>query len=76
MTFTHEHHQMVHTEIKLTTFFCSQRWRSNVQSGKIGSGTDCGSDHQLLIANFRLKLKKGEPLGQSDMTYIKSPMII
>ena len=24
------------------------------------SGTDCGSDHELLIANFRLKLKKVE----------------
>ena len=23
-------------------------------------GDDCGSDHELLIATFRLKLKKGE----------------
>ena len=23
------------------------------------TGTDCGSDHELLIAKFRLKLKKG-----------------
>ena len=32
-------------------------------------GADCGSDHELLIANFRLKLKKvGKPLDQSGMT--------
>ena len=30
---------------------------------------DCGSDHELLIAKFRLKLKKvGKPLGHSGMT--------
>ena len=27
---------------------------------KTRSGADCGSDHELLIAKFRLKLKKGE----------------
>ena len=37
---------------------CSQRWRSSVQSAKTSPGTDCGSDHELLIAKFRLKLKK------------------
>ena len=37
---------------------CSQRWRSSIQSAKIRPGTDCGSDHELLIAKFRLKLKK------------------
>ena len=37
---------------------CSQRWRSSIQSTKTRPGTDCGSDHQLLIAKFRLKLKK------------------
>ena len=26
---------------------------------KIRPGADCGSDHELLIAKFRLKLKKG-----------------
>ena len=25
---------------------------------KTGPGADCGSDHELLIAKFRLKLKK------------------
>ena len=37
---------------------CSQRWRSSIQSAKTRPGPDCGSDHELLIAKFRLKLKK------------------
>ena len=37
---------------------CSQRWRSSIQSAKRRQGADCGSDHELLIAKFRLKLKK------------------
>ena len=37
---------------------CSQRWRSSIQSAKTRPGVDCGSDHELLIAKFRLKLKK------------------
>ena len=40
--------------------FCSPRWRSSVQSGKTRLGADCGSDHELLIDKFRLKLKKVE----------------
>ena len=37
---------------------CSQRWRSSIQSAKTRTAADCGSDHELLIAKFRLKLKK------------------
>ena len=37
---------------------CSQRWRSSIQSAKTRRGADCGSDHEPLIAKFRLKLKK------------------
>ena len=37
---------------------CSQRWRSSIQSSKTRLGADCGSDHELLINTFRLKLKK------------------
>ena len=36
----------------------SKRWRSSIQSTKTRSGADCGLDHELLIAKFRLKLKK------------------
>ena len=35
----------------------SQR-RSSIQSAKTRPGADCGSDYELLIAKFRLKLKK------------------
>ena len=37
---------------------CSQRWRSSTQSAQSRPGADCGSDHEILIAKFRLKLKK------------------
>ena len=37
---------------------CTQRWRSSIHSAKTRPGADCGSDHELLIAKFRLKLKK------------------
>ena len=37
---------------------CSQRWRSSLQSAKTKPGADCGSDHEILVAKFRLKLKK------------------
>ena len=36
----------------------SQRWRSSIRSAKTRPGADCGSDHEVLIAKFRLKLKK------------------
>ena len=36
----------------------SQRWRSSIQSAKTRLGAHCGSDHELLMAKFRLKLKK------------------
>ena len=39
---------------------CSQRWRSSIQSTKTRLGADCGSDHELDIAKFILKLKKVE----------------
>ena len=39
-------------------YICSQRWRSSIQSAKTNPRADCGSDHELLIAKFRLKLKK------------------
>ena len=44
--------------MKTDYILCSQRWRSSIQSAKIRPGADCGSDHEFLIAKFRLKLKK------------------
>ena len=43
---------------QINYILCSQRWRSSIQSTKTRPGADCGSDHELLIASFRLKLKK------------------
>ena len=37
---------------------CSYRRRSSTQSAKTRPGADCGSDHEQLIAKYRLKLKK------------------
>ena len=37
---------------------CSKRWRNSIQSARTRPGADCGSDHELLIAKFRHKLKK------------------
>ena len=45
---------------------CSQRWRSSIQSANTRLGADCGSNHELLIAKFRLKLKK---VGKTARTF-------
>ena len=57
---------------------CSQRWRSSIQLAKTRRGVDYGSDHELLIAEFRLKLKKvGKTTSHnSGMAYFKSLTII
>ena len=46
------------TQKQTDYILCSQRWRSSIQSAKTRLGADYGSDHELLIAKFRLKLKK------------------
>ena len=56
---------------------CSQRWKSSTQSAKTRPGADCGSDHELLIAKFRLELKKvGKATRSFRFDLIKSFMII
>ena len=52
---THEHHQMLNTEIRLIILFVAQDGRALYSQQK---GADCGSDHGLLIAKFRFKLNK------------------
>ena len=57
--------------------FFSQRWKSYIQSAKTRPGADCGSDHELLIAKFRLKLKKvGKATRPFRYELNKSLMII
>ena len=47
---------MVNIEIRLIIFFAAKDGET-IQSAKTRPGTDCGSDRELLIAKFRLKLK-------------------
>ena len=39
-------------------FLCSQNEIKSIQSAKKRPEADCGSDHELCIAKFRLKVKK------------------
>ena len=39
---------------------CRNRWRSSVIKVKIIPGADCGSDHELIVAKVRVKLRKRE----------------
>ena len=50
---------MVDTEIRLIIFFAA-KYGEALYSLQKRLGADCGSDHELLIAKFRLKLKKAE----------------
>ena len=50
---------------------CSQRWRTSIQSVKTRLGANYGSDHELLIAKFRLKLKK---VGKTQVCSKSNPL--
>ena len=45
---------MINTKIKLIIFFSAKDGEAIYSQ----QGTDCGSDHELLIAKFRLELKR------------------
>ena len=49
---------MVNTEIRLIVFSAAEDGEALYSQQKARLGTDCGSDHELLIAKFRLKLRK------------------
>ena len=55
--------QKLYTFNKLYIFYTedyiqSAKIRSSIKSAKTRPGADCSSDHKLIIAKFRLKLKK------------------
>ena len=49
---------MVNTEIRLIIFFAAEDGEVLYRQQKTRPGTDYGSDHQLIVARFRLKLEK------------------
>ena len=54
------YHPLIHSpdaqyQNQINYILCSQRWRNSIQSAKT---RHCGSDHELLIVKFRVKLKK------------------
>ena len=55
---THGHYQMVNTEIRLIIFFAAKERETLYGWQKQDRELSYGSDHELLIAKFRLKLKK------------------
>ena len=62
-TLFQQHKRRLHMDITRrptpkSDILCSQRWRSSIRSAKTRLRGDCGSDHELLIAKFRLNLKK------------------
>ena len=48
----------VNTEIRLIIFFTAKDGEALYSQQKTRQKADCGSDHELLIAKFRLKLRK------------------
>ena len=58
----HNHRKPVNliTRTRLIIFFAAKDGESSIQSEKTRLGADCDLDHELLIAKFRLKLKKVE----------------
>ena len=49
---------MVNTKIRLIIFSAAKDGEALYSQKKTTPGDDCGSDHELLITKFRLKLKK------------------
>ena len=51
---------MVNAQIRLIIFSAAKDGEALYSQKKTRPGDDCGSDHELLITKFRLKLKKVE----------------
>lgn len=65
-TFFKQHNRRLYTWIspdglhrnQIDYILVNNRWASTIQSAHTLPGADCGSDHQLLVAKIRVKLKK------------------
>ena len=57
---THAHHQMVNTEIRLIIFFAAKDGEALHNQQKLGQELTVAQIMNVLIAKFRLKLKKVE----------------
>ena len=59
---------MINIKIRLIILFAAIDGET-IHSAKTRLGADCGSDHELLIVKFRLKLKKvGKTTGEGNGT--------
>ena len=56
---------MINIKIRLTIFFAAKDGETLYSQQKL-LGADCGSDHELLSAKFRLKLRK---LGKTTRSF-------
>ena len=57
---------MANTKIKLIIFFAAKGAKALYSQQKTRLGAECGSDRELPIARFRLKLKK---VGESTRPF-------
>ena len=61
---------MVNIKIRLTIFLAAKDGEAVHSQQTTRLGADCGSDYELLIAKFRLKLKKGKKITRSFRYYL------
>ena len=64
---------MVNTKTRLIIFFAAKDGEALYSQKKTRSGADCGPDHELLIAKFRLQLKK---VGKTTRPFRYDPIQI
>ena len=46
------------TRNQIDYFMISKKWRGSLQNAKTRPGSDCNSDHQLLVIDLKFRLKK------------------
>jgi hypothetical protein len=66
----------VHNQIDY--IIISRKWRSSITNARAYPSADIGSDHQLLIANLKLKLKRykvTQPMKRFDIAKLKDPQV-